>query len=326
MSDFNDQIQRLASAQEDEMCDSATQTTATLPNHAKRRGVSLSSVDNRYDESDNLLAQDSKQNSPNSKHHFSAGYFQDRQRLKTTERPQSCRHVRSPFHRGLNVDHSTSRLQTPLSPIQRPKFVMNKPLSASLNVLSLPENDGRSFARSGDGSCGRYKSSPFADIAMQSTQHNLVTSVFPTLSPKNAARSLTRLSNSKEDDVEFVPLNTLDDEESGSSSRNHLSPSLADRKTARFSSKFSHNDSNPPSAEDQDGLVTIQCENNEKRTLNVGYKLGYRRILFERRKRLSDYALVCCIFGIAVMIIETELSSGKLGSKVSVEISSKVFL
>jgi len=39
----------------------------------------------------------------------------------------------------------------------------------------------------------------------------------------------------------------------------------------------------------------------------VGYRLGRRRAVFERRKRLSDYALVFAVFGIAVMIIETEL-------------------
>ena len=41
---------------------------------------------------------------------------------------------------------------------------------------------------------------------------------------------------------------------------------------------------------------------------NTGYRLGLRKTLFEKRKRLSDYALLTAVFGIVVMILETELS------------------
>ncbi len=41
---------------------------------------------------------------------------------------------------------------------------------------------------------------------------------------------------------------------------------------------------------------------------NVGYRLGKRKALFEKRKRISDYALVFGMFGIIVMVVETELS------------------
>uniref|UniRef100_A0A8B9ERJ1 Potassium calcium-activated channel subfamily N member 1 n=1 Tax=Anser cygnoides TaxID=8845 RepID=A0A8B9ERJ1_ANSCY len=47
-----------------------------------------------------------------------------------------------------------------------------------------------------------------------------------------------------------------------------------------------------------------------RRTQNIGYKLGHRRALFEKRKRLSDYALIFGMFGIVVMVTETELSWG----------------
>ncbi|XP_069349889.1 small conductance calcium-activated potassium channel protein 1 isoform X3 [Eulemur rufifrons] len=43
---------------------------------------------------------------------------------------------------------------------------------------------------------------------------------------------------------------------------------------------------------------------------NVGHRLGHRRALFEKRKRLSDYALIFGMFGIVVMVTETELSWG----------------
>lgn len=42
----------------------------------------------------------------------------------------------------------------------------------------------------------------------------------------------------------------------------------------------------------------------------VSHRLGHRRALFEKRKRLSDYALIFGMFGIVVMVTETELSWG----------------
>ncbi|XP_048352016.1 small conductance calcium-activated potassium channel protein 1 isoform X1 [Sphaerodactylus townsendi] len=48
----------------------------------------------------------------------------------------------------------------------------------------------------------------------------------------------------------------------------------------------------------------------QKKNQNVGYRLGHRRALFEKRKRLSDYALIFGMFGIVVMVTETELSWG----------------
>lgn len=50
---------------------------------------------------------------------------------------------------------------------------------------------------------------------------------------------------------------------------------------------------------------------------NVGYRLGRRKALFEKRKRISDYALVMGMFGIIIMVIENELSSAGVYSKVS---------
>ncbi|KAG2464645.1 KCNN3 protein, partial [Polypterus senegalus] len=47
-----------------------------------------------------------------------------------------------------------------------------------------------------------------------------------------------------------------------------------------------------------------------KKNKDIGYKLGHRRALFEKRKRLSDYALIFGMFGIVVMVTETELSWG----------------
>ncbi|KAL2100444.1 hypothetical protein ACEWY4_004838 [Coilia grayii] len=56
-------------------------------------------------------------------------------------------------------------------------------------------------------------------------------------------------------------------------------------------------------------------EKGKKKNQNIGQKLGHRRALFEKRKRLSDYALIFGMFGIVVMVIETELSWGAYGKE-----------
>lgn len=51
---------------------------------------------------------------------------------------------------------------------------------------------------------------------------------------------------------------------------------------------------------------------------SVGYRLGRRKALFEKRKRISDYALVMALFGIIMMVAENELSSAEVYKKSSV--------
>jgi len=48
----------------------------------------------------------------------------------------------------------------------------------------------------------------------------------------------------------------------------------------------------------------------------VGYRLGKRKVVFEKRKRISDYALVFALFGITVMIVETEMTMASVYTKV----------
>lgn len=57
---------------------------------------------------------------------------------------------------------------------------------------------------------------------------------------------------------------------------------------------------------------------SSKHKPNVGYRLGRRKALFEKRKRISDYALVMGMFGIIIMVIENELSCAGVYTKVSV--------
>lgn len=71
------------------------------------------------------------------------------------------------------------------------------------------------------------------------------------------------------------------------------------------------------------GLGGGACKSNSqdkagtKQKPNVGYRLGRRKALFEKRKRISDYALVLGMFGIIVMVIENELSSAGVYGKVN---------
>jgi len=51
---------------------------------------------------------------------------------------------------------------------------------------------------------------------------------------------------------------------------------------------------------------------------NVGYRLGRRKALTERRKFVSDLALVCGLVGLVVMIMETELYMADVYTKVSI--------
>lgn len=48
---------------------------------------------------------------------------------------------------------------------------------------------------------------------------------------------------------------------------------------------------------------------------NVGFRLGLRNVLSERRKRVADYSLACALFGLLVNVIETEMSLAQLYDK-----------
>jgi hypothetical protein len=56
---------------------------------------------------------------------------------------------------------------------------------------------------------------------------------------------------------------------------------------------------------------------------SLSHRLGRRKALFEKRKRISDYALVMGMFGIIVMVIENELSSAGVYTKVSPDVGRR---
>ena len=64
---------------------------------------------------------------------------------------------------------------------------------------------------------------------------------------------------------------------------------------------------------EQDGSSGAALYNNKP---GVGYRLGRRKVLSEKRKRISDYCLLFAMFGITGMVIETELSMANIYEKV----------
>jgi hypothetical protein len=65
-------------------------------------------------------------------------------------------------------------------------------------------------------------------------------------------------------------------------------------------------------------------QRKEKKT-SVGYRLGKRKLLFEKRRQISDYALIFAMTGVFLMIIETEFSMSRLYSKVTTNFISILF-
>jgi potassium intermediate/small conductance calcium-activated channel subfamily N member 3 len=86
-------------------------------------------------------------------------------------------------------------------------------------------------------------------------------------------------------------------------------------------------DKNPTSNENQ-SLVELPTKTNLRNPSNVsnrkekkssvGYRLGKRKLLFEKRRQISDYALIFAMTGVLLMIVETEFSMSLLYSKNSV--------
>ncbi|XP_069820692.1 small conductance calcium-activated potassium channel protein 2 [Dendropsophus ebraccatus] len=142
----------------------------------------------------------------------------------------------------------------------------------------------------------RRESNPFTEIAMSSCRYN-----------GGVMRPLSNLSASRRN------LHELDSESQP------LQP-VASAAPEIVVSKPEHNSNNlvPYGGSGQAASTgggggqnsSSGSKSSKKKNQNIGYKLGHRRALFEKRKRLSDYALIFGMFGIVVMVIETELSWG----------------
>uniref|UniRef100_A0A8C9S8Z1 Potassium calcium-activated channel subfamily N member 1 n=1 Tax=Scleropages formosus TaxID=113540 RepID=A0A8C9S8Z1_SCLFO len=124
---------------------------------------------------------------------------------------------------------------------------------------------------------------PFSEIAMNSCKYN--GGVVRPLGSLGASRR-----NLAELDSETQPLQTLH--------------------SSGLEVVVSKGNGEDPSKVSNESLAREGVTAPHKKNKDIGYKLGHRRALFEKRKRLSDYALIFGMFGIVVMVTETELSWG----------------
>nr|XP_023699755.1 small conductance calcium-activated potassium channel protein 1 isoform X1 [Paramormyrops kingsleyae] len=124
---------------------------------------------------------------------------------------------------------------------------------------------------------------PFSEIAMNSCKYN--GGVVRPLGSLGASRR-----NLAELDSETQPLQTLH--------------------SSGLEVVVSKGNGDDPSKVSNESLAREGGSAPQKKNKDIGYKLGHRRALFEKRKRLSDYALIFGMFGIVVMVTETELSWG----------------
>ncbi|KAG5856423.1 hypothetical protein ANANG_G00007800 [Anguilla anguilla] len=156
----------------------------------------------------------------------------------------------------------------------------------------------------------RRDSNPFTEIAMSSCKYS-----------GGVMKPLSRLSASRRNLIES---------DSGSDTKEGGAPGRDREKEGGAAPPQQGQTQNPPeivisSKEDSSYSYDLDTTSNQmsiyhqnhnlsesrgRKNQNIGYKLGHRRALFEKRKRLSDYALIFGMFGIVVMVIETELSWG----------------
>uniref|UniRef100_A0A8D0GS21 Potassium calcium-activated channel subfamily N member 1 n=1 Tax=Sphenodon punctatus TaxID=8508 RepID=A0A8D0GS21_SPHPU len=158
-------------------------------------------------------------------------------------------------------------------------FRPSNPVSLSLQVNA----DSQTLSHAGSRSTFS-ETNPFTEIAINSCKYN-----------GGVVRPLSSLSASHELDAETQPLQTL--HSSG------LEVVVSKTEQAKVS------DTNLDEEEGEEEEDKSHSR-GPKKNQNIGYRLGHRRALFEKRKRLSDYALIFGMFGIVVMVTETELSWG----------------
>ena len=143
----------------------------------------------------------------------------------------------------------------------------------------------------GSPSSSHKESNSYNEIAMSSCRYN-----------GGVMRPLSNLSSSRrnihEFDSESQPLQPI---------------SAADPSETLISKPENNSTTLMPYASGDGGGGHSGSKSGKKKNQNIGEKLGHRRALFEKRKRLSDYALIFGMFGIVVMVIETELSWGAYG-------------
>nr|XP_044994281.1 small conductance calcium-activated potassium channel protein 3 [Jaculus jaculus] len=212
-------------------------------------------------------------------------------------------------HPGLLHSSPTTAFRAPLSANSTAALHPASRQGSQLNLNDhLLGHSPSSTATSGPGGGSRHRqasplvhrrdSNPFTEIAMSSCKYS-----------GGVMKPLSRLSASRRNLIEAEPegqplqlFNPSNPPEIIVSSRedNHAHQTLLHHPSATHN----HQHAGPTTSSNTFPKV------NKRKNQNIGYKLGHRRALFEKRKRLSDYALIFGMFGIVVMVIEAELSWG----------------
>ncbi|XP_067878753.1 small conductance calcium-activated potassium channel protein 3-like isoform X2 [Heterodontus francisci] len=142
----------------------------------------------------------------------------------------------------------------------------------------------------------RRDSNPFTEIAMSSCKYN-----------GGVVKPLSSLSTSKRNLIDSDP----DSQPMQLFSCNHILGNTPEIVISCKEDQQQHQHHLLQNHQQHAGTSSSNSrKGNKRKNQNIGYKLGHRRALFEKRKRLSDYALIFGMFGIVVMVIETELSWG----------------
>ena len=314
-------------------------TSLCIPNNIRKRGISLSAAESyphkaRKENYLNPMTSSStvKRKTVAQCQRSASSEEPNFKPIRATAPSESCLQLQEGDILPSLLDQPrVSLLSTAKTDESMENFASTRPFSASLTMLSTNSPHSSFPSTSSDyATCGKTKLNPFADIALISAKHNGVSSVFPKLSCKNIDRSLSKLNSfANEDDAESIPLAGIPQENTSiNNSSDYLVPqdsrpnspvSISKLNDKNISSNSLFPTGTTRSLKSRAGTVSVQCdplENPRNTPINIGYRLGYRRTLFERRKRLGDYGLICSMFGIIVMVIETELSSGKLANEV----------
>ncbi|XP_043566795.1 small conductance calcium-activated potassium channel protein 2-like isoform X2 [Chiloscyllium plagiosum] len=193
-----------------------------------------------------------------------------------------------------NSSPLTFRTSSPLSSSSsRQGSQLNGSESSASHASSSRQAPLQQHCRQPSPSSNRRESNPFTEIAMSSCRYN-----------GGVMRPLSNLSSSRRNlrelDSESQPLQPI---------FTTVAPEIVVSKPEQNNSTtvVSYGGSGSGGAGGNGGN---NSKSSKKKNNNIGYKLGHRRALFEKRKRLSDYALIFGMFGIVVMVIETELAWG----------------
>ena len=173
-------------------------------------------------------------------------------------------------------------------------FFFSSPLAITFRQLQRPDRLPRQGSRQSD--CDG--SLLAGDVMLNSSQAALTRSSQERKSPVTH----TSTANSNTDDLTSIAVN-------------HPGPTLHSQH------RTNNHPNNPEETSSRQTLVhsrsgeTKQVERSSRKEC---YRLGRRKLLFEKRRKASDYALFFAMIGLLLMVLEQELTMAKIYDKVRI--------